>query len=230
MQPTLAAIHSESCPTSYPGFCVPPSEVAVLFKSNLSTLPFLRQIVYLDLVFCTGFYNFYSEHAVLFLFHQRPMSDQKIERSNECCFGRQQLLAYSIKNVIWWKKWLVTAQNLQSIKPLLTLKQSQTESVILSTARPREVATFSEVSQQPLLPTRKGSAFVFACQSRPSCARALPQELGHCFCSQNLWLSSGMAFGSDCQMTDRGLNLDSNLNSAALLTSCKGFICSEVPG
>ena len=85
---TLAAIHSESCQTSFPGFCVPPFEVAVLFNSNLSTRPFLRQVVYLDLVLSTGFYNFYSEHAVLFLFHQRPMNDQKIEQSNQCCFGR----------------------------------------------------------------------------------------------------------------------------------------------
>ena len=33
----------------------------------------------------------------------------------------------------------------------------------------------------------------------------------------------------DCQMTGRGLNLDSNLNSAAWPTGSKGFICSEIP-
>ena len=33
----------------------------------------------------------------------------------------------------------------------------------------------------------------------------------------------------DCQMTGRGSNLDSNLNSAAWSTGCKGFICSEAP-
>ena len=49
------------------------------------------------------------------------------------------------------------------------------------------------------------------------------------FCSQLYRLSSGRAFGSDCQMTGRGLNLDSNLNSAAWPTSCRGFICSETP-
>ena len=48
-----------------------------------------------------------------------------------------------------------------------------------------------------------------------SCAGALPQELGHWFCSQNLRLSSGIAFGSDYQMTCRGSNFDSNLNFAA---------------
>ena len=63
----------------------------------------------------------------------------------------------------------------------------------------------------------------------PSCARVLPQELSHSFCSQNLQLSSGIAFGSDCQMASRGLNLDSNLKSAAWPKGCKGFICSKVP-
>ena len=35
--------------------------------------------------------------------------------------------------------------------------------------------------------------------------RALPQELGHWFCSQNLWLSPRIALVSDCQMTGTGL-------------------------
>ena len=64
--------------------------------------------------------------------------------------------------------------------------------------------------------------------TRPSCSGAQPQELVHWFSSQNLRLSSGIAFGSDFQMTGRGSNLDSNLNSAAWPTGCKGFICSEV--
>ena len=41
--------------------------------------------------------------------------------------------------------------------------------------------------------------------------------------------ASIIAFVSDWQMTDRGLNLDSTLNSAAWPTRCKGSICSEVP-
>ena len=45
-------------------------------------------------------------------------------------------------------------------------------------------------------------------------AGALPQELGHWFCSQKIWLSFEILFGCDCQMTYRGSNLDSNLNSA----------------
>ena len=76
---TLVAIDSESCLTSFPRFCAPPSEVAVLFDSNLSRLPFLGQVDDLDLHLCTGFN---LEHAVLFLCHiftQRPMNDHKIE-------------------------------------------------------------------------------------------------------------------------------------------------------
>ena len=55
--------------------------------------------------------------------------------------------------------------------------------------------------------------------------KARPQELGNWISRQNLRLSSGIAFGSDCQMTCRGSNLDSNLNSAAWPM---GFICSKV--
>ena len=63
---TLNLIHSESCQTLFPSFCTQPSEVAVLFDSNLSRRPFLGQVVDSDLLFCTGFD---SEHAVLFLCH-----------------------------------------------------------------------------------------------------------------------------------------------------------------
>ena len=67
--------------------CSPPSEVAVLFYSNLSRLPFLGQDVDLDLLHFTGFN---LEHTVLFLchiFNQRSMTDRKIKRSHGCCFG-----------------------------------------------------------------------------------------------------------------------------------------------
>ena len=50
----LVAIDSESRLTSFPSFCAPPSEVAVLFDSNLSRHHFLRQVVNLDLLLCTG--------------------------------------------------------------------------------------------------------------------------------------------------------------------------------
>ena len=93
---TLVVIDSESCQTSFPSFCASPSEVAVLFYSNLSRRPFLGQVVDLDLLLCTGFD---SEPAALFLIHtftQRPMNDRKIELSDGRGFGRQQLLADSI--------------------------------------------------------------------------------------------------------------------------------------
>ena len=82
---TLVAIDSESRLTSFPSFCAPPSEVAVLFDSNLSRHPFLGQVVDVDLLLCTGFD---SEHAVLF-------------RSD---FGRHQLLANSIEIFISHEK------------------------------------------------------------------------------------------------------------------------------
>ena len=44
--PTLDAIVSESCQTSFPSLCAPPSEVAVLIYSNLSRRPFLGQVAF----------------------------------------------------------------------------------------------------------------------------------------------------------------------------------------
>ena len=52
---TLFAIDSESCQRSFPSFCAPPCEVAVLLNKN---------VVDLDLQLCTGPEQ---EHADLFL-------------------------------------------------------------------------------------------------------------------------------------------------------------------
>ena len=49
--------------------------------------------------------------------------------------------------------------------------------------------------------------FVLANLTSPSCAGVQPQKLGYWFCSQNLWLSSRIAFGSSCQIISRGYNL-----------------------
>ena len=62
---TLVTIDSELCQTSFPSICAPPFEIAVLFNLNLSRRPFLRQVIDLDLLLCTGFD---SEHEVLFTF------------------------------------------------------------------------------------------------------------------------------------------------------------------
>ena len=70
---------AESCETKFPSFCLQLSEVAVLFDSNLSRLPFLGQVV--DML-CTGFN---LEHADLFLCHiftQRQMNHLEIELNN----------------------------------------------------------------------------------------------------------------------------------------------------
>ena len=47
---TLVVIDSESFHRAFPSFCAPPSEVAVLFDSNLSRRPVLRQVIDLDLL------------------------------------------------------------------------------------------------------------------------------------------------------------------------------------
>ena len=207
---TLVAIKLESCQTSFPSFCTQPSEVAVLFNLNLSRRPFLGQVVNLNLllsVLCTGFN---LEHAVLFQCHissQRPMTDRKMERSNGRGFGLQQLFTYSIKNLISceeknWRVRVVAAWKLQIIKKLLTLELSQ--------YRESNGTFFSSkpVSASSVCSRLRNTLCLCASLTRPSCAWALPQELGFWFFSQNLWLSSGIAFGSDCQMTCRGLNLD----------------------
>ena len=66
----------------------------------------------------------------------------------------------------------------------------------------------------------------------PKCARELPKEHYHWLCvavKKNLrFFFSEIAFRSDCQMTCRGSKLDSTLNSTAWLTSCEGFMCSEI--
>ena len=204
---TLVANNSESRMTLFPSFCVPPSEVAVLFYLNLSRRPFLGQVVDLDLLLCTGFN---LEHAVLFLCHiftQRPMNDRKIERSDGRGFGRQQLPAdsngHSISNE---KKSVVTAQYLQSIKTFLTLELSRyrKSGSTFSSSEPAATAADSEtpcVCARPSDPRK---------QSQRAAPRAWPLILPS-KPSITFWNS----LRRDCQMTCRGSNLDSNLNSAA---------------
>ena len=178
---TLVSIDSESRQTSFQSFCAPPSEVAVLFDSNLSRLPFLGQVVDLDLLLCTGFD---SEHAVLFLCHifaQRRMNDRKIERSDGRCLGWQQLLADSIEISFHMKKkkqWLVAAWNLQSIKTLFTLELSQCR---------KRGSMFS--SSEPYAACSDCCRLGNTLASPNSASRAgeLSQEIGRCFCPLNLW-------------------------------------------
>ena len=115
---TLVVIDSESYQTLFQSFCAQQSEVAVLFDLNLSRRPVLRQVIDLDLLLCTGFY---SEDAVLFLCHmfttQRPMTDQKIERSDWRLWLATTSGQFDWKvNFTWKKKWRVVALYRQSIK------------------------------------------------------------------------------------------------------------------
>ena len=172
-----------------------------LESQDLSRRPFLGQVVNLDLLLCTGFD---SEHAVLFLCHiftQRPMTDRKIERSDGRCFGRQQLLANSIEIFI--------SHDNNLNKWLVAARNFQSP--------PAETAADSET---PCVCARRSDTRK---QSRRAAPRAWPLILPS-KPSITFWNS----LRRDCQMTGRGSNLDSNLNSAAWPTSCKGFIASKI--
>ena len=112
---TLDAIESEWCHASFPSFCAPPSEVDVLFDSNLSRRPCLGYVVDLDLLLCTGFD---SEHAILFLCHILFRDQLMIKRLSEA-MGAALVgsnfspIMNSIENFISHeKKWLIAARNL----------------------------------------------------------------------------------------------------------------------
>ena len=133
--------------------------------------------------------------------------------------------------------------SLPEIYTALNLFDSWTKSVpfwlLNQVSIARVVALFPQVwcSWPQLLPqTGKQPEFVLACQTFPSCAGVLSEELSHI---QKLIskpsivvLSSVIALWSDCQMASNGLNLDSNLNSASSVcavwpTGCRGEVCSS---
>ena len=124
------------------------------------------------------------------------------------------------------KKWLVAARNLQIIKPFRLsnwVSIARAVACFPQASRSRSAATAAD-SETPCVCARHTSR-----QSNPPklCWSLAPQELGHWFCSQNLRLSSRIAFGSDFQMTGKGSNLDSNLNSAAYLLRSPWISCVE---
>ena len=177
LQTTLVAINSESCQTLFQSFCLPPSEVAVLFYSNLrlSRLPVLRQVachlrqiwrqtlVVIDSESCQTLFPSFcatpSEVAVLFNSNLnrllvRPVRTGRQLRSAAlhriwlgiCCFC-SYIIFYSETNEWlqdWAKQWaqlwlattfgqfheklhmkkktVFTARYLQSIKTFLTLE------------------------------------------------------------------------------------------------------------
>ena len=89
----LVVIYTESFQTLFPSFSTPSSEVAVLWDSNLNRLPFLRQVIKLDLLHGTGFipiqFRTFGFAPVLVLLRDQGnwMNDQTIEQSDEHCFG-----------------------------------------------------------------------------------------------------------------------------------------------
>ena len=73
----LVVINSESwqpCQGLFPSFFSLPSEVAVLFDCDPRKYPFLRQILDLDLLLCTGFN---SEHLDLILSFSKSETETK---------------------------------------------------------------------------------------------------------------------------------------------------------
>ena len=99
------------------------------------------------------------------------MTDQKIERSDGHGFGRQQLLANSIENLISHEKkqMLVAARNLQSIETLLALELSQYR-------KSGSMLSSSELFAARSGCRRLGNALCLCSPVRPAGER--PQELG----------------------------------------------------
>ena len=186
------------------------SRCSVLFESEQTPS---------DLLLCTGFY---SEHAALFLClvsTQRPMTDRKIERSYGCSFGQHQLVADSMENFVSHekKKWLVAVWNLQSIKTLfklltLELSQYRKSDSIFSSREP--VTASSDCSRL--------RSCVCACPSDAHTqSRRAPQRAWLLILPSKPLIAFWNSLQRDFQtlMTCRGSNLDSNLNSAAWVSS-----------
>ena len=85
----LVVVDSESCQTSFPSVCVPPS---VQFESEQTPSCLTSR----QLRSCTGFGSEFTELFLCHIFTLRPINDRKIERSDARCFGRQQPLACAL--------------------------------------------------------------------------------------------------------------------------------------
>ena len=70
---------------------------------------------------------------------QRPMNNQKIEQSDECCFGWEQILSYSFENFVLHEKKKVNCQCPKSTKQRNHFDY-QTQSV------PQDGSTFPQAS------------------------------------------------------------------------------------
>ena len=113
---------------------------------------------------------------------------------------------------------------LQSIKTFLTLEVSIARVVALfpQGSRSRPAASASGCRR---LGNAGALCLCSPVRARPPRAQLLNLQSRPSIISCN----SLREWSSDCQMTRRSSNLDSNLDSAAWSTSCKGIICSEIP-
>ena len=182
----------------------------------------------LDLLLCTGFD---SEHAVLFLSpsHISTRDQWLIKRLSEAMGAALVSNNFSpipSKNFISHQKKVLiaaaTPEIYKALKPCWLLNW-------VSIAR--VVACFPQASLSLPAATAADSETPCVCarlsdprkQSRRAAPRAWPLILPS-KPSITFWNS----LRRDCQMTCRGSNLNSNLNSAAWPTSCKDFISSEI--
>ena len=162
----------------------------------MSRRPLLRQVVDLDLLLCTGLD---SENVVLFLCHiftQRPTTDRNVERSDGRCFGRQQLLTYSIEIFISHEK-KVTCCCPKFISRPDIYKALNPCWLLNWVSITRVVGWFPQASLPLPTPTAANletPCVVLARLTRASRAGELFQELGHWFCPPNLQFR-GTAFG-----------------------------------
>ena len=145
-------------------------------------------------------------------FTQIPMNDRKIEHTSWKTSQNPSNFQVHFTSKKICPQWLSVTSHLSSVSrhgPNFTNCQKKIQILELSHYRECDHSTFFKWAcrvPQRLLPTRN--------------ARPTRQ-----FCSQNLRLSSPIAFGSDWQMTSRDLNL----SSADWPKSWKVSLCPEIP-
>ena len=123
---TLVAIDSELRLTSFPSFCAPPSEVAALFDSNMSRRPSLDRSLIQTCYFAQdSIQNMLFSSCVIILLRDEWMIESLSEAIGAALVGNNFSPIPWKFHSTWKKKWLVTAQNLQSIKTLFALELNQ---------------------------------------------------------------------------------------------------------
>ena len=131
------------------------------------------------------------------------MTDWKIERSNGCCFGQQQLVANSIKKIILHENdplaGVFAAQKLKIIKTLLTLELSQYGSTFSSSRVKRACCC-----QQGLQLTQKQGVSILTLLSCPRDLHLILQSKP----SIVLWNSLRGWLPHDWQGLELGLKLE----------------------